>query len=172
MSPSRPANGSSPSRNHPPRLRLCLCRRRKILQRLRPAGRPHRRHRLVGHHAPRRSRQPLARPLRPRRRGKVQAGEDGIRFLLVSGKPLQEPVAWYGPIVMNTQEQLREAYAELKKGTFLKDMHGRSPLTLAQTFSRRRSGGAPYAGMKSQTAVKQERTRNADRFLECRAVRG
>src|SRR6185436_427084 len=36
----------------------------------------------------------------------VQAGEDGIRFLLVSGKPLQEPVAWYGPIVMNTQEQL------------------------------------------------------------------
>ena len=34
----------------------------------------------------------------------VQAGEDGIRFLLVSGKPLQEPVAWYGPIVMNTQE--------------------------------------------------------------------
>lgn len=49
----------------------------------------------------------------------VQAGEDGIRFLLVSGKPLQEPVAWYGPIVMNTQEQLREAYQELKKGTFL-----------------------------------------------------
>jgi redox-sensitive bicupin YhaK (pirin superfamily) len=49
----------------------------------------------------------------------VQAGEDGIRFLLVSGKPLQEPVAWYGPIVMNTQEQLREAYRDLKKGTFL-----------------------------------------------------
>ena len=37
----------------------------------------------------------------------VQAGEDGIRFLLVSGKPLEEPVAWYGPIVMNTQEQLK-----------------------------------------------------------------
>jgi redox-sensitive bicupin YhaK (pirin superfamily) len=49
----------------------------------------------------------------------VQAGEDGIRFLLVSGKPLQEPVAWYGPIVMNTQAQLREAYQDLKKGTFL-----------------------------------------------------
>jgi hypothetical protein len=49
----------------------------------------------------------------------VQGGEDGIRFLLVSGKPLQEPVAWYGPIVMNTQEQLREAYQDLKKGTFL-----------------------------------------------------
>jgi redox-sensitive bicupin YhaK (pirin superfamily) len=50
----------------------------------------------------------------------VQAGDDGIRFLLVSGKPLREPVAWYGPIVMNTQEQLREAYEELREGTFLK----------------------------------------------------
>ena len=40
----------------------------------------------------------------------VQAGDDGIRFLLVSGKPLQEPVAWYGPIVMNIQEQLQEAF--------------------------------------------------------------
>jgi redox-sensitive bicupin YhaK (pirin superfamily) len=50
----------------------------------------------------------------------VQAGEDGIRFLLVSGKPLEEPVAWYGPIVMNTQDQLRDAFEELKRGTFLK----------------------------------------------------
>jgi redox-sensitive bicupin YhaK (pirin superfamily) len=50
----------------------------------------------------------------------VQAGEDGIRFLLVSGKPLQEPVAWYGPIVMNTQQQLQQAFAELQEGTFLK----------------------------------------------------
>ena len=50
----------------------------------------------------------------------VQAGEDGIRFLLVSGKPLEEPVAWYGPIVMNTQEQLRQAFEELREGTFLK----------------------------------------------------
>jgi redox-sensitive bicupin YhaK (pirin superfamily) len=50
----------------------------------------------------------------------VQAGDDGIRFLLVSGKPLEEPVAWYGPIVMNTQEQLRQAFNELEKGTFLK----------------------------------------------------
>jgi hypothetical protein len=50
----------------------------------------------------------------------VQAGDEGIRFLLVSGKPLQEPVAWYGPIVMNTQEQLRQAYEELEEGTFLK----------------------------------------------------
>jgi redox-sensitive bicupin YhaK (pirin superfamily) len=51
----------------------------------------------------------------------VQAGDDGIRFLLVSGRPLQEPVAWYGPIVMNTQEQLQKAFSELKQGTFLKD---------------------------------------------------
>jgi redox-sensitive bicupin YhaK (pirin superfamily) len=50
----------------------------------------------------------------------VQAGENGIRFLLVSGKPLEEPVAWYGPIVMNTQEELQKAYEELQKGTFLK----------------------------------------------------
>jgi redox-sensitive bicupin YhaK (pirin superfamily) len=50
----------------------------------------------------------------------VQAGDDGVRFLLVSGKPLQEPVAWYGPIVMNTQEQLQKAYQELQEGTFLK----------------------------------------------------
>jgi quercetin 2,3-dioxygenase len=50
----------------------------------------------------------------------VQAGDDGIRFLLVSGHPLQEPVAWYGPIVMNTQEQLQKAFDELQEGTFLK----------------------------------------------------
>jgi hypothetical protein len=50
----------------------------------------------------------------------VQAGDDGIRFLLVSGKPLEEPVAWYGPIVMNTQAQLQEAFSELSEGTFLK----------------------------------------------------
>lgn len=50
----------------------------------------------------------------------VQAGERGIRFLLVSGEPIQEPVAWYGPIVMNTQEELRQAYAELRAGTFIK----------------------------------------------------
>ena len=50
----------------------------------------------------------------------VQAGEKGIRFLLVSGEPLKEPVAWYGPIVMNTQEELRQAFDELQRGTFLK----------------------------------------------------
>jgi redox-sensitive bicupin YhaK (pirin superfamily) len=50
----------------------------------------------------------------------VQAGDMGIRFLLVSGKPLEEPVAWYGPIVMNTQDELRQAVAELQRGTFIK----------------------------------------------------
>src|SRR3954464_7409723 len=50
----------------------------------------------------------------------VQAGEEGIRFLLVSGKPIEEPVAWYGPIVMNTQEQLRQAIGELHTGGFIK----------------------------------------------------
>ena len=50
----------------------------------------------------------------------VQAGEHGVRFLLVSGEPIKEPVAWYGPIVMNTQQQLQQAFEELDKGTFLK----------------------------------------------------
>jgi redox-sensitive bicupin YhaK (pirin superfamily) len=51
----------------------------------------------------------------------VQAGDEGIRFLLVSGKPIEEPVAWYGPIVMNTDQELQDAYAELRNGTFIKD---------------------------------------------------
>jgi len=50
----------------------------------------------------------------------VHAGEQGIRFLLVSGKPIEEPVAWYGPIVMNTAAELQQAVAELRNGTFLK----------------------------------------------------
>jgi hypothetical protein len=52
----------------------------------------------------------------------VDAGPEGIRFLLVSGKPLEEPVAWYGPIVMNTQAELRQAMSELQDGTFIR--HG------------------------------------------------
>jgi len=56
-----------------------------------------------------------------RRAFTLQAGDDGIRFLLVSGRPLEEPVAWYGPIVMNTQEQLQQAFIELREGTFLKE---------------------------------------------------
>jgi redox-sensitive bicupin YhaK (pirin superfamily) len=55
----------------------------------------------------------------------VEAGERGIRFLLVSGRPLQEPVAWHGPIVMNTPQQLQEAFSEFQAGTFLK--HGKRP---------------------------------------------
>jgi len=50
----------------------------------------------------------------------VQAGPEGMRFLLVSGRPIEEPVAWYGPIVMNTEDQLRQAYSELQDGTFIK----------------------------------------------------
>ena len=50
----------------------------------------------------------------------VQAGDEGIRFLLVSGRPIEEPVAWYGPVVMNTEAELRQAFAEIRQGTFIK----------------------------------------------------
>jgi redox-sensitive bicupin YhaK (pirin superfamily) len=50
----------------------------------------------------------------------AQAGNEGIRFLLVSGKPIEEPVAWYGPIVMNTQAELQQAVSDLRNGTFIK----------------------------------------------------
>jgi redox-sensitive bicupin YhaK (pirin superfamily) len=50
----------------------------------------------------------------------VQAGEEGIRFLLVSGRPIEEPVAWYGPVVMNTEAELRQAFSEIRAGTFIK----------------------------------------------------
>lgn len=50
----------------------------------------------------------------------VRAGPEGIRFLLVSGQPLKEPVAWYGPIVMNTEEELYQAVQELREGTFIR----------------------------------------------------
>lgn len=51
----------------------------------------------------------------------VTAGEHGIRFLLCSGRPLEEPVAWYGPIVMNTHDELRQAIADLNSGNFIKE---------------------------------------------------
>ncbi len=51
----------------------------------------------------------------------VQAGEKGIRFLLVTGKPIEEPVAWHGPIVMNTQQELVQAFSELRNGTFIRE---------------------------------------------------
>ena len=50
----------------------------------------------------------------------VEAGDEGIRFLMVSGQPIAEPVAWYGPIVMNTKAELQQAVAELNDGTFIK----------------------------------------------------
>ncbi len=50
----------------------------------------------------------------------VQAGDEGIRFLLVSGKPIKEPVAWYGPIVMNNEVELQQAFDELRAGTFIR----------------------------------------------------
>ena len=53
----------------------------------------------------------------------VQAGEEGIRFLLVSGRPLQEPVAWHGPIVMNTRSELMQAMQDLQNGTFIRAAH-------------------------------------------------
>ncbi len=53
----------------------------------------------------------------------VQAGEKGVRFLLISGAPLQEPVAWHGPIVMNTREEIQQAMRDLRNGTFIRPAH-------------------------------------------------
>lgn len=53
----------------------------------------------------------------------VQAGEEGVRFLLISGAPIQEPVAWHGPIVMNTAEELQQAFTDLRNGTFIRPAH-------------------------------------------------
>ncbi|MDH5453743.1 MAG: pirin family protein, partial [Paracoccaceae bacterium] len=53
----------------------------------------------------------------------VQAGPKGIRFLLISGAPIEEPVAWHGPIVMNTKAELMQAVADLRNGTFIKPLH-------------------------------------------------
>ena len=50
----------------------------------------------------------------------VESGEKGIRFLLVSGKPIKEPIAWRGPMVMNTEAEIRQAFAEYQDGSFLK----------------------------------------------------
>ena len=50
----------------------------------------------------------------------VQAGPDGMRFLLIAGSPIKEPVAWHGPIVMNTREELHQAFADLRNDQFIK----------------------------------------------------
>lgn len=49
----------------------------------------------------------------------VRSGNDGVRFLLVSGKPIREPIAWHGPIVMNTKDEIRQALADLNSGRFI-----------------------------------------------------
>lgn len=51
----------------------------------------------------------------------IQAGEKGARFLLITGKPIGEPVAWYGPMVMNTRAELETAFREYQQGTFIRD---------------------------------------------------
>ncbi|MDF1856869.1 pirin family protein [Pseudooceanicola sp.] len=53
----------------------------------------------------------------------VQAGADGVRFLLISGAPIQEPVAWHGPIVMNTRQELLQAMNDLRNGSFVRPAH-------------------------------------------------
>ena len=53
----------------------------------------------------------------------VQAGAEGVRFLLVTGRPIREPIAWQGPIVMNTREELVRAFSELNNGQFIKPSH-------------------------------------------------
>ena len=53
----------------------------------------------------------------------LQAGDEGVRFLLISGAPLQEPIAWHGPIVMNTREEIMQAMTDLKNDTFIKPTH-------------------------------------------------
>jgi len=50
----------------------------------------------------------------------VSAPDSEVRFLLISGLPIEEPIAWYGPIVMNTQEELKTAFKEYQEGTFIK----------------------------------------------------
>ena len=54
---------------------------------------------------------------------KAKAGKNGLRFFLYAGKPLKEPIAWGGPIVMNTKEELQEAFRDLDRGTFIKDKY-------------------------------------------------
>ena len=118
--------GAAPPQNlarggGPARLRLCVRRRRNILRRLGAVRRPHRKDRGAGDTLVRE--QTGNRSLVVFDRGDavtVEAGEEGIRFLLVSGKPIAEPVAWHGPIVMNTQAELRQAFSELNNGTFIK----------------------------------------------------
>ena len=53
----------------------------------------------------------------------LKSGDFGVRFLLVSGNPIREPVAWHGPIVMNTRQELIQAFSDLRNDTFIKSNH-------------------------------------------------
>ena len=88
----------------------------------------------------------------------VQAGEEGIRFLLVSGKPIREPVAWYGPIVMNTQAEIQQAVAELRNGSFIRAKLARPARhrTRFCAFARSSRSGAP-ASVDRKGAARQLR---------------
>ena len=125
LGPGRPAQDVWPVETRPPRVRLCV---RAARARFRDASQPSRRPDREGDAGG------TARCVREQTGNRslvvfdrgdevtVQAGDEGIRFLLVSGKPIEEPVAWYGPIVMNTKAELQQAFAELRNGTFIK--HG------------------------------------------------
>ena len=143
-------------RNHAPRVRVRLCRIGHVPRRVGPAGGEDRRRRL-------------GRRTRGRRLGNrslvlfdrgdevtVQAGEQGIRFLLVSGKPIEEPVAWYGPIVMNTEDELRQAVAEMRAGTFIKTRQ------VSRAAARhRRSHGPRARGIQTRARAVSGRRRAA-----------
>lgn len=58
---------------------------------------------------------------------RVSAGDEGVRFLFISGRPIRKSVAWHGPIVMNTREELRRAFEDLDNGTFLRYEEDRAP---------------------------------------------
>jgi redox-sensitive bicupin YhaK (pirin superfamily) len=59
----------------------------------------------------------------------VSTEGEPVRFLLMSGRPIAEPAAWYGPIVMNTEEELRVAFEEYRRGTFIRHRDSRAPAT-------------------------------------------
>jgi quercetin 2,3-dioxygenase len=73
----------------------------------------------------------------------AEGGPDGARFLLVMGRPIGEVVAWRGPVVMNTEEELAEAFRELREGTFVKKRGETRAAEGAEVSSRNRTGRRP-----------------------------